>query len=173
MLFGEELGLGWERGGGFAAGDADYAEDGEGRDGGAGDEDAVSVGVKVGRRELDAVVEKREEVVGDDSFEGFAVGVAEADPKAVEFGAAKEGFAFRFEVTVEFANEVERTDAFERDLLVFAVGGEEIERVDLAEPRGIEVALHGFTVHERDDDLFVSRGWGAKLQVSVSYALGR
>src|SRR5438552_19072172 len=86
-LFGEEFGLGGDCcRGRFSAGDADYAEDGEGRDGGARDEDAVGVGAKVRRSELDAVVEDAEKIVGDDAFEDFAVGVAEANPEAVELG---------------------------------------------------------------------------------------
>jgi len=153
-------------GGGFAAGNADYAEDRKGRNGGAGDEDAVRVGAKVGRCELDAVVEKAEKIVGDDAFEDFAVGVAEADPEAVELGAGEEGFALGLEVAVEFADEVKRADAFEGDLLVFAVGCEEIERVDLAQAGWVEISPQGLTVHERDDDLLMSRGWGTELQVS-------
>src|SRR5882672_6140294 len=110
--FGEKFGLGCDcGGGGFAAGDADDAEHGEGRDSRAGDEDAVGVGAKVGRGKLDAVVEERKKVIGDDTFQNFAVGVAEADPKAVELGSRKERFTFGLEVAIEFADEVERADA--------------------------------------------------------------
>lgn len=163
-LFVKEFGLSCRGRCGFAAGDADDAEDGELGDGGAGNEDAVGVGVEVWRSELDAVVEKREQIVGDDAFHGFAVGVAEADPKAVELGAREEEFALGFEVAVEFADEIEGADALQGDLFVFAIGSEEIERVDLAEASRIEVAPHGFAVHERDDDFLMRRGWGAKLQ---------
>ncbi len=44
-LVGEEAGLSCGCGGGFAAGDADDAEDGEFAEGGAGDEDAVGARV--------------------------------------------------------------------------------------------------------------------------------
>ncbi len=165
FLFGEEFGLGG-RGGcrRFAAGDADDAEDGELGNGGAGNEDAVCVGGEVGRSELNAVVEKGKKVVGNDAFEHFTVGVAEADPEAVEFRTAQEGFAFGFEVTVKFADEVKRADAIEGDLLVLAIGSEEIERIDLAQAGRIEVAPQGFAVHERDNHFLMRRGWGAKLQ---------
>src|SRR6266705_6846962 len=87
-LFGEKFGLGGDCcHGGFSSGDAEYTENSEGRDGGARDEDAVGVGAKVGRSELNAVVEEAEQVIRDDAFEDFAVRVAEADPKAVELGA--------------------------------------------------------------------------------------
>lgn len=43
VLLGKEFGLGGGSCGGFAAGDADDAENGERRDGRAGDEDAVCV----------------------------------------------------------------------------------------------------------------------------------
>jgi hypothetical protein len=164
-LLGKQFGLaGGGCDGGFAAGDADDAEDVEGREGGAGNEDAVGIGVEVGRSELDAVVEEREQVVGDDAFEGFAVGVTEADPKAIELRAGEEGFAFGLEVAIEFADEVERADVVERDLLVRTVGREEVERVDLAEAGRVEVALQDLAVHERDNDLLVRRGWGSELQ---------
>ena len=97
-LVSEEAGLGGGGGLGFATGDADDAEDGEFAEGGAGDEDAVSRGAQVGRGDVEAVVEEAEEVVGDDAFEGVAVDEAEADPEAVEFGAAEKGFAFGFEI---------------------------------------------------------------------------
>ena len=164
-LFGEEFGLdGGCCHGGFSAGDADYAEDGEGRDGGAGHEDAVGVGAKVGRSELDAVVEEAEKVIGDDAFEDFAVSVAEADPKAVEFGSGEKGFTFGLEVAIEFADEIEGADAVERDLFVLAVGREEIERVDLTEAGRVEVSPQGLAVHQRYNDLLMGRGWVTELQ---------
>ena|SRR5437867_1530929 len=49
---------------------------------------------------------------------------------------------------------------------MFAVGCEEIERIDLAQAGRIEVAPQGFAVHERDNHFLVRRGWGAELQGS-------
>jgi hypothetical protein len=132
-LFVEEAGLSWCWCGRFAAGDADYAEDGEFGKGGARDEDAVGGGVKIGRRDLQAVVEEREEVVRDYAFERVAVGVAQADPQAVELGAAEEDFAFGLEIVREFADEIDGADARERKFLVLAFEGEEIDRIGLAQ----------------------------------------
>ena len=114
---------------GFAAGDADDAEDGEFAEGGAGDEDAVGGGVEVGRGDVEAVVEEAEEVVGDDAFESVAVDEAEADPETVEFGAAEEGFALGLEVVGKFANEIDRADFGERDFFVLAIGREQVDGV--------------------------------------------
>ena len=82
-LFVEQGGLrdGW--GGGFAAGYAYYAENGDFGEGRAGDEDAIGVGIQVGRSDLDAVIEEREEIVGDDSFQGLAVQESQPEPEAV------------------------------------------------------------------------------------------
>jgi hypothetical protein len=107
---------------GFAAGYADNAEDGEFAECGAGDEDAVGARTEVGWGDVEAVVEEAEEVVGDDAFEGVAVDEAEADPEAVEFGAAEEGFALGFEVVGELPNEIDGADFGEWDFFVFAVG---------------------------------------------------
>src|SRR5262252_150832 len=113
-LLGEEFGLG--RGGcscGLAAGDADHAEDGQGRDSRTGNEDAVGVGREIGRSQLDAIVEEREQVIRNDPFEGFAVCITKANPEAIQFGTAEKGLALGFEVTVEFTDKIERADAFE------------------------------------------------------------
>jgi len=151
-------------GGRFAAGYAYYPEDGDFGECGAGHEDAVGFGVEVGRSDLDAVVEKREKIVGYDAFEGLAVQEAETEPEAIKFGAAKEGAAFGLKVVIEVAHKIDGTDTGERELLVLAVLGEQIKGVELAETRGIEVAAEGFAVVELDNHLFVGAGWRAKFQ---------
>ncbi len=123
--------------GGLAAGYAYNAEDGEFGKGTAGYEDAVGCGVQVGRSDLDAVVEEREKVVGDDAFDGFAIGVAQADPEAVELGAAEEGFAHGLEVVGKIADEVDGADSGQGEFLVLAVGSEEIDWIGLAEARRV------------------------------------
>ena len=82
---------------------------------------------------MEAVVEEAEEVVGDDSLEGVAVDEAEADPEAVELGAAQEGFALGLEVVGKLSDEIDGADFGERDFFVFAVGGEDVDGVGLAE----------------------------------------
>jgi len=82
---------------------------------------------------VEAVVEEAEEVVGDDSLEGVAVDEAEADPEAVELGAAQEGFALGLEVVGKLSDEIDGADFGERDFFVFAVGGEDVDGVGLAE----------------------------------------
>jgi len=81
-LFVEQGGLGdgW---GGFAASYAYYAEDGDFGESRAGDEDAIGVGIQVGRSDLDAVIEEREQIVGDHTFEGLAVQESQPEPEAV------------------------------------------------------------------------------------------
>ena len=160
------------RGGGFAAGDADYAEDRDFAESRARDEDAVGIGVEVGRSDLDAVVDEREQVVGDDAFEGFAVEEPETQPEAIEFRAAEESFAFGLKVVIEIADEIDGSNFGEGNFLMLAVLGEQIEGIKLAEARGVEIAAQGLTVVQRDDDLFVGRGWGAKFQGRI-FASGK
>ena len=78
---------------------------------------------------MEAVVEEAEEVVGDDAFEGVAIDEAEADPEAVEFGAAEEGFAFGLEVVGKLSDEIDGADFGERDFFVLAVGSEQVDGV--------------------------------------------
>jgi hypothetical protein len=113
---------------------------------------------------LDAVVEHGEEVVGDDAFDGVAVAVAEADPEAVEFGAAEEGFALGLEVVGELADEIDGADVGEGDFFVCAVGSEEVDGVSLTEAAGVEIAAERRLVGKDKNDLLVGRGWGSVFQ---------
>jgi hypothetical protein len=163
-LFVEQGGLGDGWGGRFAAGYAYYAENGDFGEGRAGDEDAIGVGIQVRRSDLDAVIEEREEIVGDDSFEVLAVQESQPEPETVQFGATEEGAALGFEIVIEIADEIDGSNAREWNLLVLAVLSEEVKRIEFAEARGIEVAAKRLAVVELDNHLFVGAGWGAKFQ---------
>ena len=86
---------------------------------------------------MQAVVEEREQVVGDHAFKDVAVGKAKTYPQAIELRTAQEGFALGLEVVGEFADEVNGTDLGKRDLFVLAIGSEEIDRIGLAKSRRI------------------------------------
>src|SRR6266403_2149977 len=91
------------RGGGcgrgrLAAGDSNNAENRHFRQRGARNEDAIGGGVQVRMRDLHPVIEQGEQIVGDDAFQGFAVGVAKTYPQAVEFGPAKKRLPLRLEI---------------------------------------------------------------------------
>jgi hypothetical protein len=134
-LFGEEAGLRCDcsRGGdGFAACDADDAKNSNLCQCGAGNEYSVGRGVEIGRGDLHAVIQEREQVVGDDAFQDLMIDEPETDPEAVEFGAAQEGFALGLKVVGELANEINGAHLGEGDLFVLAVGSEEIDGIGLA-----------------------------------------
>ena len=114
-------------------------------------------------------VDAPEANAGAVDFEGVAVDESEADPEAIEFGTAEEGFALGLEVVGEFADEIDGADFGERDFFVFAVGSEQVDGVGLAEAGRIEVAAEALAVGESDDDFFVSRGWGARLQFLTEF----
>ena len=65
----EEAGLSGGGDGGLTAGDADDTKDGDFAEGGAGNEDTVGIGVEIGRRDLNSVVEQTEQVIGDDALQ--------------------------------------------------------------------------------------------------------
>src|SRR5690348_6316120 len=97
-LFLEKLRLGRGCGArGLAAGDADDAENFDFGERGARDEDPERVAIEIRRREADAIVEQVEEIIGDDTFENVMVAKAEANPEAVELGAAEKRFALGLE----------------------------------------------------------------------------
>lgn len=171
-LFGEEAGLGGGRGG-LAAGDADDTQDGELGERGARDEDAIGVGVEIGRRQVESVVEKREQVVGDDAFEGVAVAEAEPDPQAIELGAGKEILAVEAVVVVEVANEINGANGGERDFVVLAIGSEQVHGKRARERGRVEVAAEELLLKKLDDDLFVGRGWDSRFQSENTVAVLR
>lgn len=59
-------------------------------------------------------------------------------------------------------------------MLVFPIGRKEIDGVGMAEACGIQVAAERLFVGKDNDDLFMSRGWGAVFQrnQSVSIRIG-
>lgn len=163
-LFAEEGRLRNRGCGGFATG---YAYDAENRDLGEGrtrDEDAVGIRVEVRRSDLDPVVEEREQVVGNDPFQGLAVQETQPKPEAIQFWAAQKGSALWLEVIIEIAHKVDGADAGKRQLLMLAMLSEEIEGIDLAEARRVEIAAERPPVVQLHDHLLVGAGWGAKFQ---------
>jgi hypothetical protein len=163
-LFVEEGGLCGGGEGGFAACDAHYTEHGDFAESGARDEDAVGVGVEVGRSDLDTVVQERQQVVGNDAFKSIAVKEAEAKPQAIELGAAEKCFALGLKIAIEITDKIDGANAGERKLLMLAIVGEKIDRVKLTDARRIEVAAKRFAVLQFDNHLFVGGGWGAEFQ---------
>jgi hypothetical protein len=160
----EEFGLGGQRrGGGFAACDANDAEDAQFGECGARDENSRDVAVKIGRSDLHAGVEQAEEIVGDDAFHGIAIVKFQEDPEAVELGAREEGFAHGLGIVGKFADEIDAADVGERERAMLAVGREQIERFRSAEIRRVQIALYGLAASE-DYLSFLARsgraGWG-------------
>lgn len=113
---------------------------------------------------MDAVIEEGEQVVGDDAFKNLAIEIAEANPQAVELGAAEKGLALGFEVVGELTDEIHGADAGEGDLLVLAIRSEEVDGIGLAETCRVQIAAEGLSVRKDNDDFLVSRGWGAIFQ---------
>jgi hypothetical protein len=132
--------------GGFAAGDTDYAEDRDFAEGRARNEDAIGVGVEIRRGDLDAVVDEREEIVRDDAFQRFTIEETKAEPETIELGTTEEGFALGLEVVIEIAHEIDGANLGEGKLLVFAILGEQVNGVELAEARGVQVTAKRLAV---------------------------
>ncbi len=158
------LACGGSGGGRFAASDPYHAEHSQLGQSRAGDENAVSGGIQIGRRNLDTVVEQGEQVIGDHSFDSFPVAVAQAHPQPIQLWTAEESFALRLEVIRELANEIDGTHPEERNLLMLAVRCEQVDGIGLAKPSGIQIAAQGLFVGEDNDDFLMSRGWGSVFQ---------
>ena len=51
---------------------------------------------------------------------------------------------------------------------MFAIGGENVEGIGLAEACWVQVSAEGLLVGEHNDDFLVRRGWGFSFQNSVN-----
>jgi hypothetical protein len=97
-LFGEEAGLAGSGGRGWlSTGDANNTENRDFGERRTRYKDAVRGGVQIRRRNLHAIIEKRDQVVRRQAFQSFPVGIAQADPEPVQLGPAKKGLALRLE----------------------------------------------------------------------------
>jgi hypothetical protein len=166
VLFGEEARLvsGGRSGRRFAARNSNDAEHGNFGESAARHKDAISCGVQVGRRDLQAVVEQREQVIGYNAFECGSIGEAQAYPQAIELRAAQKSFAFRLKVVRKLSYKIDRTDFSQRNLLVLTIRSEDVNRVSLPQSSWTEIAANGLLVQEFDNDFLVRRGWGSGLQ---------
>jgi hypothetical protein len=110
MGFGFGFGLGGE---GAAGGGGDEAEDLDGLEGEAGNEEAEGIGAGVGWGEEEAAVVEEGvgegEVEGGEAFEDFAIAEGEAEPDAVAAGAGGEGQAADA-LGINFVTQVEIPD---------------------------------------------------------------
>jgi hypothetical protein len=163
-LFVEQPRLNSRCGGGLATSDANDTEDGYFAKGCARHEDAVGIGVEVGRRDLDSVVEKRKQIVRSHALQGFTIEKAEAKPQAIEFRPAEKSFALRFEVVIEISDKVDGANLREGKRLVLAARSQKIERVQLSKPDRIQVSPKGLSIVELDNHLLVGGSWGAEFQ---------
>ena len=111
-----------------------------------------------------AVVQQREQVVGNNAFESVTICEAQAYPQAIELGAAQKSFAFRLKVVGKLPYKVDSADFSQRNLFVLAIGREDVDRVSLAESSWTKVATEGLLVQQFDNDFLVRRGWGSGLQ---------
>ena len=111
-----------------------------------------------------AVVQQREQVVGNNAFESVTICEAQAYPQAIELGAAQKSLAFGLKVVRKLPYKIDSADFSQRNLLVLAVWGKDVDRVSLAESRWTEIATEGLLVQQFDNDFLVRRGWGSGLQ---------
>ena len=151
-------------GGWFAPGDAHDPKHGNLRERRARHKNTVARGIQVGRHNLQAVIEQRQKIIGDDPFEDFPIIESQLDPKTIELGAAQEGLALRLELIGKLANEIDGADFGDGELDMLPFRGKHIDGIELAESGGIQIAAQRFPVGQHKHDFLVGRGWGFGFQ---------
>jgi len=112
--------------------------------------------MKIGRRDLHARVEQVEKIVADDAFHDLRVAKPQADPEAVEFGAAEKHFALGLKGIRKFTYEIDALDVgqFDRAALPEGVSSStDSERPSVA---GLS-SPSGGAIQEEDNDLLMRR----------------
>jgi hypothetical protein len=115
-------------------------------------------------RDLHAVIEQRQQVVGDDAFQRFAIVIAQPHPQSIELRPAEKRLAFRFELIRELADKKNRSHFAQRNLHVLAIGSQQVDGIVLPQADRIQIAAHGLFVGEHNDDFLVRGGWGSIFQ---------
>ena len=156
-----------------AAGGADYGENRQRLQGGAGHEDALGVRTLVGRVDEIAFRQVLGQIGGHQAFEDFVVFEAQADPQALGAGAGSEGLAGERFGVAELAHEVDAFDLAQIHGDHVAGGVKQFEFALVDELGGRDIAGDGIAVHLADDDFLVGRGHGLGFGLSGFRALAK
>jgi len=113
---------------------------------------------------LYAVVQQGEKIIGNNAFESVPIREAQADPEAIELGAAQKSLAFGLKVVRKLPYKIDSADFSQWNLLMLTIWSEDVNRVSLPESSWTEIAANGLLVQEFDNDFLVRRGWGSGLQ---------
>ena len=111
-----------------------------------------------------AVVQQGEKIVGNNAFESVTIREAQAYPQAIELWAAQKSLAFGLKIVRKLPYKIDSADFSQWNLLVLAIGREDVDRVSLAESSWTEIATESLLVQQLDNDFLVRRGWGSGLQ---------
>ena len=111
-----------------------------------------------------AVVQQGEKIVGNNALESVAIRETQAYPQAIELWAAQKSLAFGLKIVRKLPYKIDSADFSQRNLLVLAVRGKDVDRISLAESSWTQIAAEGLLVQQFDNDFLVRRGWGSGLQ---------
>src|SRR5436309_15818517 len=105
--------------GGLPARDAYDTKNGHFRERGTRDKDTVRGRVQVRRRNLQPVIQERQQIVWHYSFQGFSIAVTQLYPQSIQFRPAQKRLALWFEVVGKLAHEIDGSYARQGEFHVF------------------------------------------------------
>jgi len=135
--------------------DANDAENRHLRERGAWNKNPQRCPMKIRRRNLDAAVKQRKQIVGDNAFDAVIVAKFQTYPEALQLWPRQKRFALGFKIIGEFTHEINAAHILVRKRAVLALGSEQVDCFGLAQSSWIQVPAQYAAVQQQYDDLLV------------------
>ena len=106
---------------GFAARDAYHSQYGHLGEGAAGNKHSLRIALKAGRRDLDATIEQRQQVVRHHALEHVVIAELQPDPQSIQLRPAQKRFSLRLMAIAELAHEIDAAHILKAYFAVLAL----------------------------------------------------
>src|SRR5882762_5988653 len=138
--------------------DANDAENRHLRERGAWNKNPQRCPMKVRRRNLDATVKQRKQIVGDNAFDAVIVAKFQTYPETLQLWPRQKRFALGFKIIGEFTHEINAAHILARNRAMLALGSEQVDCFGLTQSSRIQVPAQYAAVEQQYDDLLVCGG---------------
>ena len=117
--------------------------------------------MEIRRRDLDAAVKQREQIVGNNPFDTIIITKFQAYPKTLQLRPRQERFALGLKIIGELAHEINASHILDRKSAMLALGSQQVDCFGVTQLSWIEVPAQHGSIEQQYDDFLVCGGWGA------------